>query len=284
MRPWLLAPLLALPACGGKSTADDTARDTASETDADTDADADTDTDTDTDVDTGEEATGSVSGTVVWEDGSPAEGVQVRLCYHSCRAVLADGSGAFSYENVEAVGQTLQAVVLGDLGYATPNALVVVPADEARTLDDPIVVPTFATSEALSSAAEIAADGGLVIQADPDAMTVGSYTPTTDLFVASRQMDPSAAGLPFDELDGEVVAMWYLGDFDVTASPAFPFTVSGLDGLTPGEQLEVRTLSNEDKAWTLDGTATVGEDGTVTSDDGGGIAHLTTMLLVRPAR
>ncbi|MDP6934187.1 MAG: hypothetical protein QGG40_14780, partial [Myxococcota bacterium] len=61
-----------LVACSGSGPIDDTG------------SSGDTAQDTDTDTDTGTDKNASLTGVLVWTDGSAAEGLQVRLCYSSC--------------------------------------------------------------------------------------------------------------------------------------------------------------------------------------------------------
>ena len=266
--------LVLLGACGdGKST--DT-----SEADTDTDADSDGDSDADSDSDTDSDAVGTLAGTLVWEDGSGASGVQARLCFNSCRAVTTEPDGSYSFDDADAVMQDFQAVKLGDLDYSTPNGPVMVNENEVRTLDD-ITIPEWGAKQTLTSAADVAGDHGLTISADPSGMSMGGYSQTSDTFVATAWVDPSASGLPFDGITGEVIGMWYLGNFDFVVDPAWSFQVDSDLGLNVGDSVQVLLADTTEHEWRDAGTATVDSDGVLKSDTGGGISLLTTLLLVK---
>ena len=93
----LLGLGLTLGACGDKDADDTAGGGTGGDTDADTDAGTDSETDSDTDDDTDHGAIATVRGTVQYADGSPAPGLQVRLCYYSCKTYDSDASGGFEY-------------------------------------------------------------------------------------------------------------------------------------------------------------------------------------------
>jgi hypothetical protein len=85
-------------------------------------------------------------------------------------------------------------------------------------------------------------------------------------------------GLPSDST---VVALWYLANFDATiAGDGWSFALDEDFGLSQGDQVYIYATDNFQKGWTAGGTATVGSDGTITSDAGSGIPLLTTMVLV----
>jgi hypothetical protein len=270
---------LPLGACGDKSS-DDTAGG-ASDTDTDTDTDSTTDTDTDTDADTdappGEVA--SVRGTVQFADGTPAEGLQIRLCYYSCKTYSSDASGGFEYIDVEAATHTLQAVQLGNTDWAIPNALITLDADVDRTLDTAFTMVEYQTKEALSGQATITGDG-ITISADEAGYVTGIYSPDpTTTWVATVEIDPSLAGLPADGMPGTPVAMWYLGNFDGEVEPVWSFSTTSSYGLAEGTKVDIYALDNIGKQWLSSGTGTVGTDG-ITTDDDSGLARLTTLILV----
>lgn len=272
----LLGLGLSLAACGDKS-GDETG---GTGGDADTDADTDgTDEDTDTDTDAGDIAT--VRGTVQYADGSPAVGLQVRLCYYSCKTYEADASGGFEYVDVEGgVTHTLQAVKLGDTSWAIPNALVSLEPDADRTLDTAFTIVQYETTTPLSGQATVEGDG-ITIEADEDGYLAGVYSPDpSNVWVATVEIDPTLAGLPTDGMAGTPVAMWYLGNFDAELDPPWAFSTTSDYGLDAGTTLDIYTLDNIGKQWLSGGTATVGNDGGITTDAGSGLPRLTTMILV----
>jgi len=270
-----------LGACGDKEPDDTAGGGTGGDTDVDTDAGTDTDTDDDTeDTDPGSDAVASVRGTVQFADGSPAAGLQVRLCYYSCKTYDSDASGGFEYIDVEGgVTHTLQAVQLGDLDWAIPNALVTLEPDADRTLETAFTIVEYTTKESLSGQASVVGDG-ITIDADEAGYVTGIYSPDpTSTWVATAEIDPGLAGLPDDGMPGTPVAMWYLGNFDAEIDPPWGFTTSSSYGLEAGTKVDVYTLDNLGKQWLSGGSATVGEGG-ITTDDGSGLPRLTTLILV----
>jgi len=279
----LVAPAaLFIGACTDGSGKDDSGTSGSEEADSDTDTDADTDADSDadTDADTDTDVGAAVSGTAVWADGSPAEGVQMRLCYETCRTANTDGGGAWTFSGVENVDHTLQAVVLGDTSYAVPHSIVMLRDDESRSMAESYRIDSFVTKTDLTEGgtADVSGDG-ITIDAVQASITAGSYTPDYgEYYVATVEVDPATAGLSWDGLDGSPVAMWYLGNFDSTVDPPFPFTTESTYGLDVGSKVNIWSTSSEEHAWVSGGTGTVTEDGIVT-DGGSGIRKLTTLVL-----
>ena len=77
--------------------------------------------------------------------------------------------------------------------------------------------------------------------------------------------------------------MWYLGNFDSYADPAWSFSVDNLElGLSEGEQVEIYLADYEHQEWKSGGTATVDADGVLHTDADSGISILTTLVLVQP--
>lgn len=276
----LLGLGLTLGACGDKDADDTAGGGTGGDTDADTDAGTDSETDSDTDDDTDHGAIATVRGTVQYADGSPAPGLQVRLCYYSCKTYDSDASGGFEYIDVEGgVTHTLQAVQLGDTEWAIPNALVTLDPDADRTLDTAFTIVEYSTKVALSGQATIEGDG-ITIEADEAGYVSGIYSPDpSNTWVATVEIDPSLAGLPADGMAGTPIAMWYLGNFDAEIDPPWGFTAADTHGLEAGTKLDIYALDNIGKQWLSGGTATVGEGG-ITADSGSGIPRLTTLILV----
>ena len=265
--------------CGDKDPVD-SGSEGDSDTDADTDADTDTDVDTDADTDTDVGEVATVRGMVQYADGSPAVGVQVRLCYYSCKTYDSDASGGFEYIDVEAgVNHTFQAVQIGDTSWAIPNSLVTLEPDTERTLETAITIVPYTTTTPLTGQATIEGEG-ITIQADESGYVSGVYSPDpSNVWVATVEIDPGLAGLPADGMPGTPVAMWHLGNFDAELDPPWGFSTANTYGLQPGATVGVYTLDNIGKEWLSGGTATVGEQG-ITTDDGSGLPRLTTLILV----
>ena len=208
----------------------------------------------------------------------------MRLCYESCYVAATDSSGAWAFASVPTADYALQAVVLGDSSYATPHAIVMLGSGENRRLTDEYVIHPFATRTELPEGSAVEVEGdGIVIEAQQEALQEGSYTPDwASYYVATVEVDPADAGLPWDGLTGTPVAMWYLGNFDMTVDPAFSFTTTRDYGLAPGTTVEIWSTSNEDHGWIYGGNATVTTDGRIAADPGSGIQRLTTLVLTIP--
>jgi hypothetical protein len=143
------------------------------------------------------------------------------------------------------------------------------------------MVPAFDTKAEVPTGGSMMVEGdGITIDAIQSSMTEGSYTPDyNEFYVSTVEVDPASAGLPWDGLTGTPVAMWYLGNFDMTAEPSFPFSTASDYGLAPGTRLQIWSTSSEDKEWVSGGSATVTDDGKIVSDAGSGIRKLTTLVL-----
>ena len=59
--------------------------------------------------------------------------------------------------------------------------------------------------------------------------------------------------------------------------------MTGLEGVSEGDTLQIWTADYVTVEWVDGGTMTVGADGTATADDGAGMDYLTTLLIVAPA-
>jgi hypothetical protein len=251
-------------------------------------SDNDTDTDTDTAVDTDSSDTGDVdetlaqlTGSIVWEDGSPATTVQVRLCYVSCSTADPDEAGVYRFTKIKPGPYTLQFVRHGDRSFSTPHGLVTLADAELRTLA-PISVPLFQTRTDLIEAGPVVIDGGLTVQTDLGVMVKGPYSFSEETYLSAVKVDPGTSGIPFDGLDAgdTVVGMWYLGAYDFQVEPPWSFSGTIDLGVPEGTVLRIRTSSNDTKTWLEGGTATVGANQLLTSDLDSGVNQLTTLLLV----
>ncbi|MDP6933536.1 MAG: hypothetical protein QGG40_11500, partial [Myxococcota bacterium] len=125
---------------------------------------------------------------------------------------------------------------------------------------------------------QVELDGGLAVTADPEGVSRGTYSPSEEPFIASVWVDPQESGVPLEGIDGTVVGVWYLGNYDLQLDPSWP--LGGTLDLDEGTELQVWTASNSDKAWIDEGVLTVGADGSLAQTGGEGISQLTTLLLV----
>ena len=230
-------------------------------------------------VDPNDPMTAALYGSIVDEAGNAMGDADIKLCTPlQCKTAVPDSEGNFEFVNIEGALFALEIE-----GEADDSAVILTFIDlqmeEVRTIEAPIVIPTYRSSDNLGSTATIAVDGGLNISADPN-YTLPFGTDMEDK-LSGVKMDPTTAGLPIDGLDGEVVGLWYLGTWNTEVDPAWPFSIETLEGVAAGETLKVVTGDYLGNVWIEEGTATVGEGGSVTSDAGTGLSFLSTLLLIK---
>lgn len=236
--------------------------------------------------DGGAAGTARLTGKAVFPDGSPAN-VQMRLCEELCRSEWTEKDGTFEYVAVEAGHYAFEAVYLEDQkAYATPLDFLTIADDQQIDLATDVIVYPFGTVHDLTGGAEdVTVDGGLTITVDPSGMTASSANSPVlsggeSDYVAAVSVDPDALGLPLEEIQGEVVAAWFMGRMSVTLSPFWSFTSSDAYGLADGESVRILAADYDTKQWLDGGTATV-TGGVLASDDGAGIPALSTLLFVK---
>lgn len=181
--------------------------------DSDTDTDLDTDTEVDTEADT--ELQGTVmSGVVTDEDGNGVEGVRVNLCRQVCTTATTDATGAYTMPALLAQRYALHIETVGDITLSDPH----VPYDliDAETVQlDAVVSP--ATAIALDDSRRWRHSGnGLLLDIMQGDLELLFEDDPTEFSAVRAEGD---ARLPID-LEGEVVAMWYLDPWDATAAEA----------------------------------------------------------------
>jgi len=254
-------------------------------TGGDSDADTDTDTDTDTDVDPNCIV---VDGTVTTESGAANDDVRVQMC-SSVVCFPATGNSAYTFSCLYEDNYAFELAPLKTSPrYPSPSAPVTIHTGKNRTFG-PVVLEPFTDVYEKFTAGTYDFDGGLSIEADPADMIAGGAAVTLDGFLAGM-VAPFEWGLPIDDdklptddQGGTLVAMWYLGQFDVELANPWPFTATNDYGLAAGTQLDILVMDYGLQAWTVGGTATVSKDGTmIASDAGSGIPILSTLLLVDP--
>ena len=125
----------------------------------------------------------------------------------------------------------------------------------------------------------VTVDGGLNVSVDAN-YTLPFGTDMDDILKGVK-MEPASAGLPLDGLDGELVGLWYLGTWNTEVDPAWAFSIDSLEGVAAGDTLKVITGDYLGNVWIEEGTATVAEDGSISSDAGTGISFLSTLLLIK---
>lgn len=266
-----LAPLLLLLACGEKETPSDDSPTTEG------DADADSDTDTDTDSDTAVEASASLTGTITDSDGNPIQGARVSMCKLVCRTDATDASGNYEIASLEPWAHSFEVVVPVD-GYSTPLVPLTMSADTAHTQNS--VVPMLGAAQATpQSPREVEVTSGVWVTFGLDTIELpfgedGAQT--------AGVLVPQSAWLPV-ELDGTVLAMWYLTPFDAHAASAnLPFRLRNDWGLTPGTQVQAWAADYNAAEWRSAGTMTVSQDGATLENDGTGLPVLATLVIVQP--
>ena len=81
--------------------------------------------------------------------------------------------------------------------------------------------------------------------------------------------------------EGDVVGIWYLGNFDLLIDPGW--TIGGAPelGLAEGDVVKAYSANNAGKAWKEEGVLSVGADGTLTMTEGNGLSMFTTLILVK---
>ena len=179
----------------------------AAPSDSDTHLPSDSDGETASFPETGTvpEPSASLQGRVVDGDGEALEGLQLRVCMDSCVTTATDASGAFSFSTLDVGTHTMQAVSFSSEQDSTPHASVTLAAEEERVLED-WVLPRFETWEVLEDSATLSLDAGLVLYAEPDGLSIGPYSPSSEPIVASVRFDPISSGLPLDELEDSPAA------------------------------------------------------------------------------
>ena len=275
---------LSLAACGSKDSDDDTGATEVIDDEGGEEALDESDNDEGGTDEGGDDSsdpmTGTVSGSIVDEAGAVMNVANVKLCTPMlCRTTEPDNEGNFEFIELEEATFALE-IKSDDENSATMMGFIDLSMEEARTLDEPIVVPNFRTSDNLGSTRTIAVDGGLNVSVDP------GYEPPFGINVEEKikgvhVVDPSTSGLPIDGIEGEIVGLWYLGTWNTLVPAGWSFTIDSLPGVAEGESLTVLTGDYASSSWVNEGTATVGADGSITADEGTGITFLSTFVLVR---
>ena len=275
----MLSLILSLFVLGCSKDGDDS---TSGESDADTDTDTDTDTDVDCIV---------IDGTVTTESGAGNDQVRVQMCSSEiCYVGTGGGDGAYTFSCLYEDDYAFELAPIGEgERYPSPSSPITLVTGEPRTFD-PVVLEPFTDVYEGFTAGTYDFDGGLAIEADPADMIEGGAALELEGYLAGMKA-PFEWGLPIDDeklpaadQGGTLVAMWYLGQFDVELANPWPFTATNDYGLAAGTVLDILVMDYGTQAWAVGGTATVSKDGKlIASDPGSGIPVLATLLLVEPA-
>jgi len=223
--------------------------------------------------------TAALYGSLIDASGASVSEADIKLCTSlQCKTAWPDSSGNFEFVDIESATFALE--VKGEWEEsATIMTFIELDMAEVHTIETPIVLPSFASSADLGSTTTITVDGGLNISVTPD-YTLPFGTSVEDKLKGIK-MNPATAGLPMDEVGGELVGLWYLGTWDTAIDPAWSFSIDTLAGVEPGERLKVMTGDYLGVSWVDEGTATVQWDGSVTADMGTGISFLSTLVFIR---
>ncbi|MBX2800573.1 MAG: carboxypeptidase-like regulatory domain-containing protein [Myxococcales bacterium] len=219
-----------------------------------------------------------LSGTVTDESGAPMPDVNIRFCNAGgCRVADTDAAGAYTFDEVLVEWHALEMrPPLDSEGLATTYVPVAFATDQTRSVD--VVMPRLdaATPLPASTPAWIDAGEGLSLQVAADMLEAPTFEdPATDL--AGVRLDET--WYPVIDLEGTVVAMWYLSPFEHHAQDGIPARLDNLYELADGQQLEVYVGSYNERRWIPSGTVTAqGKElvGDVSLD------YTSTVLLVAP--
>jgi hypothetical protein len=265
--------LLAAMACTGAPA--DKPDDTGASADADADADTDADTDTDVDTDTPTECASSFSGSID-EVGAPLVGADLRLCRGLlCRNGTTDDAGAYVFGGVPPEWHSFE--IVAEPGMATALVPILFDCATDRSVDVD-VLPLDADSPLGGSPAEHPVGDGLYLTVGLNDLEPPLFSDPAEAVAGVRV--PEESWIPFDGVEGTVLAMWYLAPFDYHAIPAggLPLRIENQWGLADGTALEVYVGSYTDSQWLSAGTVSVeGAD-----LNGAALPLLSTVILVQP--
>jgi hypothetical protein len=262
---WLITFLVGC-ASGDKVLDTSQRGDTATET---------SDTDPGTSVTETEDNSANLSGTITDASGGPVVDAQLRLCIPkgSCRFADTDANGSYAFENVLVTTYAFE-VVAGDSNRVTAFVPLTLASDSMRTVD--LKVPDLESKHTLTaSATEYEVASGLFITAATGDLTPPLMADPAEWMGGARV--PEADWPPTDGIDGTVVAMWYLNQFDYHAENGLPYRIVDDLGLADGATHRLYVGSYEEGAWLDLGETTV-SGGEITGPMG--ISLLSTFILV----
>jgi hypothetical protein len=176
------------------------------------------------------EYAGSVSGTVIDEDGNPIETLGVSLCFTVCRVVETDATGAFTFMGIEPATQVIENIgwpttdpISAALVYTKFFDFVTIGVDEAVTIERPFVMRRVDTDGPLTGAQQLTLAGGLEIGFDADLFG------TTDNPLPSPAMELYFGAVEIPERDWptrghegwRILRAWGLAVWDLHRDDAF---------------------------------------------------------------
>jgi hypothetical protein len=271
---------LLLAACGGDEDKAAGGPDEASDSGTSAVDDGTDEDDDDTGLAPGQ---GAFGGRVVDEEGAPLEGILVNLCAESCYAQRTDADGRWTHE-LPADLYSLE-LLEGDPSAPTrgwPLAPVTVIEGETRILEDDVVMPLLTHHHTIVTDRWLEVGEGLDLYVDPNTWTAPDLAPEdAEPWVAGVRVDPAAAGLPLEGLEGTVVAMWYLAPLDSRPTGDWPVRLSGELGLAPGTEAALMVADYDAREWVAFSTVTVDDEGAVRTANSP-LPVLSTVVVVSP--
>lgn len=220
-------------------------------------------------------------GDVVFSDGTEGKGnVRVQMCNPETCYIGKWGDNGFcfpegnlpsgfdySFDTVPLIGEENQ--------FATPLSVITInEGDPLLRLEKPVIIPEF-TFSTTNATGDLDIGNGLTIPATEE-LEGGSFY--------SVNMTPEESGLPLDQFqDRTIIGLWYLGPFETHFAIPLPFTLNNeqTSNLELGTQVEIYNASYDNQEWSLAGTATISETGSLSSDVDSGISILSSLLLVQ---
>ena len=208
------------------------------------------------------------------------EGVDVRMCNGSCISAVTDSDGNFYHSFLSSLRYSFDVVHYEEgKSYSTPLVPYDITDGEHHELSTAMVLPEFTDSSALdSTSATYPAGDGLSVTLSADDLDLPFGV--SEAFIQGVRLDESQYP-PLGTLDGNVLAVWYLGTWDAdAAADPLSFEVRNDFGLAAGDTVNINLAGYLDYDWVDGGTATVSSDGeSIVSDSGSGLSTLTTLVL-----
>lgn len=191
---------------------------------------------------------GSVSGTVVDEDGAPIEALGVSLCFTVCRVVETDAMGGFLFVDVEPAVQVIENIGLptddpisAALVYTKFFDFVTIGEDEQVSIERPFIVRRVDTDGPLDGPQQLTLAGGLEVSFDADRFGTSENplpSPAMELHFGAVEIPPE--DWPAQGYDGwRILRAWGLAVWDLQEQDAFTVTapLGGAGPLPSGSEV-----------------------------------------------
>jgi hypothetical protein len=188
---------------------------------------------------------------------------------------MTDSTGAFDFPNFEADWVHAFDVIDPSGTYLAPLTLVRAEKDENRTGVAVTMLPPDATATIPSGAASDVDLCGVTLTVSVDELTLPFGT---DGEAGACAFVPESAWIPWDELPGTAVAVWYLAPFDAVSEDGLEFSINNAHvGLADGTY-HAYAAEYAHTEWSDAGEITVSGD-SITSD--GKLHVLSTLIIVQ---